>query len=65
MTARSDAEKEAQLIRNALASIYEIRTIRNELRLQVGKSESVTERETINPVVGRRMAAMMPLIMLL
>lgn len=44
VTARADAEREAQLIRDALSSIYEIRTIRNELRLQAKHSGN---KETI------------------
>ncbi|XP_037089243.1 SAGA-associated factor 29-like [Pollicipes pollicipes] len=44
VTARGDAEREAELIRSALATIYEIRSIRNELRLQAKHSGN---KETI------------------
>ena len=55
VTARGDAEREAQLIRSALSSIYEIRTIRNELRLQVrGWSGPVGEVARTDLLTGLR-----------
>jgi len=44
VSAREDADREADIIRSALSTIYEIRSIRNELRLQAKHSGN---KETI------------------
>jgi len=52
----ADAEQEEELLRAALIKVNEIRTIRNERRLQVSRSISRVLSEAISVLIAHLMA---------